>query len=251
MNNNQEKSDTMKTRHYSGKDVEMLTTCATIIENAISNEGYLSGKRRNWKESFFTNLKTRIDGAFSHYLGIDSASGQRKATQAVMQIQAQALSDLSELKVQIEEDFKFDKPRRTEILKELGYTDYYRHAQAKDQEGLIQLLYRFRTNLTPELRDEITLKGTDDSYFDRISSYAEQLSHANITQETFKGSKKIITEEAITEFNAIYDEVISIAKIAHNFYKGNPNKQELFSYSKIRKRLNTFSHNTTTEETQS
>ena len=203
----------MKTRRYKGKDVEMLTTCATIVENAISSEGFLHGKRRNWTETFFTNLKARINSAFNNYLGIDSAAGQRSATQAVLQIQAHALDDLSGLKIQIEQDFKHDKPRLTEILKHLGYTDYHRQAKTKDQEGLIQLLYRFRTNLSPELRAEITEKGTDEAYLDRISSYAEQLSAANITQETFKGSKKLITEEAITELLLLCSTMLQAVSI--------------------------------------
>lgn len=73
---------------------------------------------------------------------------------------------------------------------------------------------------------------------DRICGYAEQLSQANITQETLKGTKKIVTEEALTEFVEIYNEVISIAKIARNFYKGNSAMQDLFSYNKILKKLN-------------
>ena len=226
------------TRNYQGKDVDMLTTCATIVENAIANEEYLVNKRIVWDNPFFANLKTRIDNAFSDFLGIDSASEQRKATQTVTQIQTQALDDLAELKIQIEEDFKSDKTRRAEILKQLGYTDFHKQAQAKDQEALVQLLYRFKNNLTPELRNEITEKGTDETILDSICSYADQLSTANITQETLKSTRKTITKEAVAEFNAIYDEVISIAKIARNFYKGNPTKQDEFSYSKIRKKLN-------------
>lgn len=198
-------------------------------------------------DPFFGNLKTRIDNAFSNYLGIDSASDQRKATQIVTQIQAVALDDLAEVKIQIEEDFKSDKPRRDEILKILGFADYHKKSQARDQEVLIQLLYRFKVNLSTELKSEITEKGTDEATFDRITSYADQMASANITQETLKGSSKLITAEAVTEFNAIYDEVISVAKIARNFYKGNPNKQDEFSYAKILKKLNSAPR-TTSEE---
>ena len=226
------------TRTYQGKDVDMLTACATIVENAITNRDFLASKRQNWKESFFENLKARIDNAFSQFLGIDSASEQRKATQIVTEIQTNAIDDLVELKIQIQEDFKSDKIRRDEILKTLGYTDFQKPAQAKDQEAMIQLLYCFRTNLNETLRLEIVGKGVDEETLNRILTYADQLSNANITQETLKGSRKTITEEALTEFNGIYEEVISIAKIARNFYKGSPIKQDEFSYSKIRKKLN-------------
>ena len=76
------------------------------------------------------------------------------------------------------------------------------------------------------------------------------MASANITQETLKGSSKLITEEAVTEFNAIYDEVISVAKIARNFYKGDPAKQDEFSFNKIRKKLNEPARSTSEEETE-
>lgn len=56
----------MNTKHtYTGKDVDMLTTCATIVENAIANQEFLVSKRKNWANPFFADLKTRIDNAFS------------------------------------------------------------------------------------------------------------------------------------------------------------------------------------------
>jgi hypothetical protein len=231
----------MPTRHYQGKDVDMLTSCATLIENALLNEVFLSGIRRSWSPPFFQNLRTRINAAFANYLGIDAASAQRKATQTLLQIQSLALDDIIGFNIQLKEDFKSDKPRCTEILKQLGYADFYKQAKTRDQEGLTQLLYRFRTNLTPDLRSEITAKGIDTDCLDRISSYADRFTQANIAQETSKGAKKLITAEALTEFNAIYDEVISIAKIAHYYYKGFPGKRDQFSYRKIRKALNASS----------
>ena len=225
-------------RNYTCKDVDMLTVSATIVENATANLDFLTGKRRAWADPFFPNLKAQIDRAFREFLGIDSASEQRKATQTVSEIQNDSLTDLAEVKVQIEADFKSDKTRRDEILKTLGYTEYHKKAQAKDQEALIQLLYRFRTNLTPQLRIDITTQGIDEISLDRICNYADQMANANITQETLKGGRKTITTEAVTEFNAIYDEVISVAKIARSFYKGNPVKQDEFSFAKILKKLN-------------
>ena len=230
-------------RNYQGKDVEMLTTCSVIIENGIKNQDYLIKKRQSWTEEFFSSIKTGIEHAFSVYLGIDNAAEQRKATQQVTQIQNVALNDLAELKIQIEEDFKSDKLRRDELLKLLGYTSHHKAARGRDQEALVEFLYQFKTNLTAKIREEIVKKGINEDIVTRICTYADDLSNANISQEVLKGSRKIITEKGISELNAIYNEVISIAKIARNFYKGNPNKQDEFSYSKIRKKLNSTSEN--------
>jgi signal transduction protein with GAF and PtsI domain len=96
-------------RNYQGKDVDMLTTCATIIENAIANAEFLNSKHTSWTHEFFSRIKERIDNAFRDFLGIDNASQMREATQIVVEIQSKSLNDLAELKVQIEEDFKSDK----------------------------------------------------------------------------------------------------------------------------------------------
>lgn len=226
------------TRNYQGKDVDMLTACATIIENAINNQEFLTSKRKNWEAPFFQDIKSRIEKAFSDFLGINSATELRQTTLALTQIQTQALDDLAELKIQIQEDFKAEKSTLNEILKQLGYTDFYQPARNKDQEALIQLLYRFKSNLSPAFRTQIIEKGTDSAILDRLITYADKLASLNISQESLKSVRKSITENALVEFNQIYDEVISIAKIAQNFYKADTAMQDQFSYSKIKNKLN-------------
>jgi len=225
-------------RNYQGKDVEMLTTCAVLVENAIANIEFLEEKRSNWNDNFFGVLKNKIDAIFADLIGMDTAAKQRKATQIVIKIQNVALEDLAELKVQIMGDFKANKPRRDEILKELGYTTFLKSARSRDQEALVQWLFRFRTNLSHEIHSEICNNGVNSDILDRILSYTGELFNANITQETLKNSRKAITQENVIQYNEIYGEVISFARMARNFYKGNPAKQDEFSYTKIRKRLN-------------
>ena len=70
-------------------------------------------------------------------------------------------------------------------------------------------------------------------------------------KKTYKGTRKEITDEAITAFNQIYDQVISIAKIASNFYKTDKTKQQLFSFAKVSATLNSKSTKTTTQENKS
>ena len=203
-------------RKYKTKDVEMLTATATIIENAIANKTFLQSKRSTWADPFFNDLKTQIETTTETYLGKDAAQQMRQATQIVINIQSQALNDLAEFKVQIEQDFKATPVQKTEILTQLGFTSYHKLAQKGDQEGLVNLLFQFKTNLNPTLNTEIVSKGTAQATIDNIIGYANTLKEANITQETYKGTRKEITDEAITAFNLIYDQVISIAKIASN-----------------------------------
>ena len=220
-------------RKYKTKDVEMLTATATIIENAIANKTFLQSKRTTWADPFFENLKTNIETTTDTYLGKDAAKDMRKATQTVLGIQTQALNDLAEFKVQIEQDFKANPTQKTEILNELGFTAYHKSAQNGDQEGLVNLLFQFKTNMNATLNNDIVAKGTAQTTIDNIIDYATTLKNANINQETFKGTRKEITDEAIQVFNEIYDQVISISKISSNFYKNDKTKQQLFSFSKV------------------
>jgi hypothetical protein len=228
-------------RIYKVKDVEMLITSATLVENGIANKTFLQSKRSTWANPFFEDLKAKIETTTETYLGKDSAQQMRQSTQIVLGIQKQALVDLAEFKVQVEEDFRKNPIQKTEILTQLGFTTYHKISQKGDQEGLVNLLFQFKKNLNPTLTAEIVAKGTSQNTIDKIVDYAQVLKNANIDQETFKGTRKEITDEAIKAFNEIYDEVISFAKIANNFYKTDKVKQQLFSFAKVSANLNSQS----------
>ena len=225
-------------RNYKCKDVEMLITAATINESAIKNKTFLQSKRANWADPFFEDFKAEIDQTIEDYLGADSAKQLRESTQIVLEIQANAIKDLAELKTQIEADFKSNPVQKTEILTTLGFNAHYKAVQSKDQEALISLLFQFKTNLTPNLRTKITDQGTAPATLDAIIAHAEQLKNANITQEGFKGTRKEITAEALTAFNTIYDKVINIAVISAKFYKDKPELKDQFSFTKVKNKLN-------------
>jgi hypothetical protein len=215
----------------------MLFACSSIIEQAIAHKEFLISKRANWADPFLPDLQSRIQKAFSNYLGIDNAKHMREATRIVTDIQTKALNDISEFKVQIQEDLKSDKEHLNETLNTLGFTTYYKSAIKKNQEALIQLLLQFKQNLTSKLQDEITKAGTPESLINTIIGYADTLKNANISQETLKGSKKEVSQTAVKEFNEIYNNVISVAKISSKFFKDNPAIKDTFSYTKTLKRL--------------
>ena len=228
-------------RIYKVKDVEMLITSATLVENGIANKTFLQTKRSTWANPFFEDLKAKIETTTETYLGKDSAQQMRQSTQIVLGIQKQALIDLAEFKVQVEEDFRKNSIQKTEILTQLGFTTYHKISQKGDQEGLVNLLFQFKKNLNLTLNAEIVAKGTSQNTIDKIVDYAQVLKNANIDQETFKGTRKEITDEAIKAFNEIYEDVISVAKIANNFYKTDKVKQQLFSFAKVSANLNSQS----------
>lgn len=229
----------MKTeRHYNCKDVEMLITIDTILDAAIDNKDFLQSKRATWKDPFFQDLKTETDNVVQNYLGLDNAKELRTATLQVLAIQIPALKDLAELKVQIDTDFNNNPTQRKEILNTLGFTPFYAKTKNKDQEALISLLYQYKTNLTPDLKQQIVNKGTAEEQLDKITSYADELKNKNVLQEGKKGTKKETTEEAIIALNTIYDKVIAVAKISATFFKDRPTIKEQFSFNKVKNNLN-------------
>jgi hypothetical protein len=225
-------------RAFKGKDVDMLTACATIIEQAIIHKTFLISKRSIWADPYFPNLKLRISNAFPNYLGIDNAKEMRAATQVVIGIQKNALRDIALFKVQITEDFKNNKIRRDELLTLLGFTAHLKDAQNKDQEALIELLLKFKQNMTPAIQSEITSAGTALTLITTIIGYADVLKNSNITQETMKGSRKVISAAAVTEFNDIYNITISVAKISAKFFKDDAAMRDKFSYAKALSNMN-------------
>lgn len=238
---------TVKTqRKYKSKDVEMLTAAATIIDNAIANKTLLQSKRSTWTDAFLNDLKTQIETTTETYLGKDAAKNMREATQIVISLQAKAQNDLSEFKTQITQDFKKTPAKKDEILNTLGFSALYKKVKAGDQEALVQLLYQFKTNITPALNTEIVEKGTAQATIEAIVGYANTLKEANITQEGTKGTRKEITEEAVVAFNNIYDQVISVATIARNLYKTEKTKQDLFSFAKVTATMNSKSTTSST-----
>lgn len=225
-------------RNYKSKDVEMLLSASTITDSAIAHKDFLQSKRSTWKDPFFEEFKAEIDTAIQDHLGQDNAKQLRNATQTVLSIQNTALYDLAELKVQIEEDFKKEPTQKSEILNTLGFTAFHTKTKNKDQEALINLLYQFKTNLTPELKSAITEKGTAPELLDKIISHADELKDRNVIQEGKKGTRKELTDEGIIALNNIYEKVIAIAKIATNFLKEQPAVQEQFSFAKVKNNLN-------------
>jgi len=239
-----------QTKKYSAKHVDMIIAASTIMEAAIENKALLQSKRSAWADPFFDKLKTRIDKAAQDILGIDNAKQLREATHAVAAIQKNALDDLSEAKVQIAEDFKKTPARRDEILRQLGFSDYYGSARKANQEALIQLLFRFKDNLTEPMRLEIEAAGTDAAVLARIKTYVATLKKAEVSQENLKGKRKVVTAANAQKLNDIYEEAISICRIAARFLKDQPALKAQFSFRKIVKNLSSHPKAGKTDEPQ-
>lgn len=221
----------MSLRNYSYKDVVMLMAAKTIIQSMMINLNELSNVRTNWTEAYVTELIARIDMAIENYLGLDKKQPLRDATELLNQIKIPALRDLALVKTQIEVDFAKNADK---ILKSLGLD---KNLHNINQEGLIELLYRFTKGMTESLKAEIVQKGTNPGLIEAVVGYAAQLQQANLDQESQKTSTKDVSQEAVDTFNSIYTEVIGIGKITAKIYKDVPLKKDLFTFSKVVKKM--------------
>jgi hypothetical protein len=224
-----------RNRNYNFKDVDMLLASKTIVETLKSNLSDLSLARSNWNEEYANQLATQIDNAIDNYLGLDKKKELRDTTANLAAIQEPAMRDLSFIKTQIEVDFDGEAK---EIIKTLGFDKNLRAVQNRDQEALIELLYSFKKGLNNKLREDIIAKGTAPELIDRIIAYADQMKQTNISQETLKETTKELSDEALQEFNNIYDQVIGICKIASSFYQFDTLKKDQFTFTKVVENMN-------------
>lgn len=219
----------MVQRKYKAKDVDMVIAISTIISNAQGNQEFLQTQRSTFTIDYFTQLEAEIDRVTQKYLGADNARDLCLATMSLYATQQEALRVAGEIKLQIQLDFG---DKGGELLNNLGFTTYWTRARKKDQEALIDLLFRFKTNMTPALRTEMIAHGTIAADIDSLIAKADLLKASDASQELHKTNRPLATEEAIAAFNAVYDKVMSVAKMATVFYKGNGTHQNLFSFSK-------------------
>lgn len=222
-----------KNRNYSCKDVDMLLASKTIAESFRANISELSAISTVWTEEYALDLLARIDNAAGNFLGTNAKKDLRVATAALVGIQTPAIRDVSFFKVQVTAFFRKDPGRLSEILNSLGYARFMVGVQKGNQEALTQLLYAFKSNMTPALSTEIMAKGISGTLIDNIIGYSETFHLANEAQEAFKGSTKSITQELSNTFNSIYAEIMGICSIASTYYKYDSVKKQQFTFSKV------------------
>ncbi len=217
-------------RKYKCRDVEMLLASQTITISLNDNLEELSLIRSDWTPEYVTTLQARISNAIENFLGLDKKKAQRTATTYLQSLMEPALRNIFFLKTQIEVDFGNESK---EILTNLGYYLDNEKLRNQNQEATIQMLYAFKNGMTDELKTRITEKGTNPSLIDKIISYADQIKEADVNQEHLKETSRELSQEAVNEFNSIYEIIIGICKIAASYYYNDPLKKDQFTFSNI------------------
>ncbi|MBU1873366.1 hypothetical protein KJ688_06510 [bacterium] len=222
-------------RDYNCSDMKCLVVAATIDESFLANKEPLIAVQSSWVDPYGDDLRNRIDAAGTQYIGIDYRADLRNATRDLLALQKDALDKLGLFKTQLE--VNFDKPRYAELLYHFGFDSYYHKVRRNNQEALINLLMQIRQNMTDELKTEITAKGIAATLLDDLTAAADLIHAANIKQESLKSGTAGNNLEAVTEFNAIYNEIMAICKVAKRVFKGRPEIKAAFSFAKTLRAL--------------
>jgi len=220
-------------RSYSYKHVDMLITARTVCDNFSDHESELKAVNTAWENPFISDLRQRIDDAIHHHLGIDPNKDLKLATQEVVDLQAKALKDLKIFRLLLTSMYAKDTVRKNWLLDTLGFDNSYVDARTGDQESLIEVLYKFKKNLSSTLETELAAKGISQSMIDDIRGYADPLKNANVAQEGLKLQSKRVSADAIAEFNSIYAEVITICRLGNNLFDDQPLKRSKFAFSRL------------------
>ena len=217
-------------RFYKFKHVDMLIAARTVCDNFSEHGSELKVVHSAWDDPFITDLKQRIDDALHHHLGMDPKKELKLSTYVVLDIQSDALRDLNIFRTLLSHHYAKETVRLEWLLDTLGFDQSYVNARKKDQESLIEVLYKFKKNLTSTLETELLTKGFSQALMDNIRGYADDLKDANVTQEGLKLQSKRVSADAIKEFSEIYAEVVTVCKVAQRIFVAQPLVKSKFSF---------------------
>jgi hypothetical protein len=225
------------TQSYHSSHVAMLLIGGIILKNALEIIVLLQDNDTSITPQVIADLKKEIDNNLDKFLGTDKAQKMRAATVLLQELQSQATTALQFMKERIEVKYREDVARRNEILNELGYHTFDADVKNKDQEALVQLLFRYQNNMSKQLKDELKLKGIPEAKIDAPLTFAQAVSDANTNQEFEKEQKVQMTDELQKELNTIYGKYMDIAKLATSCLKNDKVKQRQFSFNHLHKNM--------------
>jgi hypothetical protein len=225
----------MNERKFKGTGMQMLLATRLIIENAIGMADKLAAVRPKWTLSYLTDIRGNITGILEDNFGIDATASLKEVTANLIIKEAAAKTALQQVKTQVEVDFGKDKTTCDHYLTVLGLNKV-KSIKNASQDATIEMLVAFTTNLTPAIEADLTAAGLPPATIATIKTLSTELYQINTIQEKAKVGSKETTATLNTQLNAVYDEVISIAKIASSLLTEKLDIEK-FSYTRALKQM--------------
>ena len=220
-------------KEYVYKDVSMLLAAKIVAFNFRDNISELSQLNSKWDEVYANDLIARIEDALNNHLGYDVKKELRDATSALNKIMLEVKTDIGVFKRLVYKFYRNEAEKKDEILNVLSLRQYPKANATKTQNGLIKLLFVFKTNLTDVLRQELVSKGIFENLIDKIIANANKLESINNIQEVLKGTTIEKSNSRKALYNSIFREVSSICIVAYAHFRPLKVKQDMFNFSRI------------------
>lgn len=219
---------------FPGKTVNFILgakVVSTIFKDKVVE---LATVNTDWNAAFATAFELEVETIAGKYLGIGIRDKLFSVTHTLTILIDNVKVKLVTVKKNLEIDFKgtseFDI-----IINELGMN--VKSISRVTQPQLVALLSKFQKNLTPQVIAKITAGGMPATLPQQIADSADEIINLNNEQEALKNSVKEVTGKMLDDLNDLYKKVIKICKLASDFYKGQPEKKSIFSFSRILKNL--------------
>jgi len=225
----------MSTRKYKGTALQMLLALRLILENAILVADKIKAVRPKWDDAYFKRLIANINTILQSDFGYDVSAEMKEKTEVVNTKEAAAKMLLQQTKMQIELDFRKDPEKCKRYLKSLGLTISSRIGSAT-QDDVIKMLIAFRNNITPAIEKELTDAGMNPKTIADLKLLADELYSVNSEQEVVKSNSKTAVASLNDRLDELYDEVITIAKMAASMLTDELDAEK-FSYLRAIKQM--------------
>lgn len=224
----------MSERLFPGTTVNFVLASKVIGSSLADNIDELAQVNTSWTPDAVAQLNTRIDNVASEYLGVNTRNELFNSTSQLNGSLSSLIDKLVTFKKNIEVDFK-RSPEYNTIMAELGLNNINIHNLT--QTEIIALVTNLKRKLTPELIAKLTSKGMPAALPTGIVSKAEEILNLNNQQEKLKGKTKEVTGTMLTEMNALYEDIMKICKLASDYYKKDPVKKSMFTFTKVMKNM--------------
>jgi hypothetical protein len=225
----------MNTRIYKGSAMQMLLASGIIIDNAILLVAKIKAMRPKWDEKYLAGMRETISGILKNDFGYDASASIKVKTEEVLAKEATAKTLLQQVKMQVELDFRKDEVKSNLYISTLGLTSV-KHISTASQDMVGEMLNKFRINLTPEMEKELVDAGMNPQTLADLKQLAADFYYLNVEHEVMKTNQKNISVALNDKLNNLYDEVITMAKMAASML---PDKldAEKFSFTRALKQV--------------
>lgn len=191
----------------------MLLALRLIADNALTIIDKVKAMRAKWDDKYFQGVIASINTILKNDFALDSTLIVKEKTEEVQVKEARAKDLLQKVKSQIEIEFHKEPEKCKRILTALGL-NFASKLGITSQDKLIEILVAFQKNLPGSIKADLLATGMDEQPITEIVALADVFYNLNAQQEVLKTGKKDISDSLNTKLNDLYDEVITISKMA-------------------------------------